>query len=58
MQLQQALAVVKAAGYRVAKPKAAKPKVAPKFNALGLPMNPNYDPNYKMKYRPRRYAYP
>jgi hypothetical protein len=49
MQLEQALAAVKAAGYRVTKP---KPKAAkPKLNALGLPMNPNFDPNYRMKYR-------
>lgn len=50
MQIEQALAAVKAAGYRVTKPKAKK-AAKPKFNALGLPMNPNFDPNYRMKYR-------
>ena len=50
MQLEQALAAVKAAGYRVTKPKAAK-AAAPKLNALGLPMSASYDPNYRMKYR-------
>jgi hypothetical protein len=49
MQLVEALTVVKAAGYRVTKPKAKA--AAPKLNALGLPMNPNFDPNYRMKYR-------
>lgn len=51
MQLEQALAAVKAAGYRVTKPKAKKATAKPKFNALGLPMSASYDPNYKMKYR-------
>lgn len=50
MQLEQALATVKAAGYRVTKPKAKKAE-KPKLNALGLPMSASYDPNYKMKYR-------
>jgi hypothetical protein len=50
MQLEQALAVVKAAGFRVSKPKAPK-AAAPRLNALGLPMSASFDPNYRMKYR-------
>jgi hypothetical protein len=49
LQLNEAIAVVKAAGYRVSKAKAKA--AAPKLNALGLPMSPNFDPNYRMKYR-------
>lgn len=49
MQLEQALAVVKAAGFRVSKPKAKA--ATPRLNALGLPMSASYDPNYRMKYR-------
>jgi hypothetical protein len=50
LQLNEALAVVKAAGYRVTKSKAPK-AAAPALNCLGLPMSASYDPNYKMKYR-------
>ena len=49
LQLNEALAVVKAAGYRVSKPRQKAEK--PRLNALGLPMSPQYDPNYRMKYR-------
>jgi hypothetical protein len=49
MELEQALALVKAAGYRVSKPK-AKAKAAA-LNAVGKPYGANYDPNYRMKYR-------
>lgn len=57
MQLEQAIAVVKNAGYRVTKPKAKK-AITRSFNAVGKPFSASYDPNYKMKYRPKRYAYP
>jgi hypothetical protein len=57
MSLNEAIAVVKANGYRVSKPKATK-KVAPRLNAVGRPFSSSYDPNYKMKYKPKRYAYP
>jgi hypothetical protein len=50
VQLQEALAVVKAAGYRVSKPRAKKAE-ASAFNAVGKPYGANYDPNYRMKYR-------
>jgi hypothetical protein len=50
MTLEQALATVKAAGYRVSKPKAAK-ATAPALNAVGKPYSPLFDPNYRMKYR-------
>lgn len=49
MQVQQAIELLKSNGYKVSKP---KPKAAaPKLNCLGLPMNPNFDPNYKMKHK-------
>jgi len=28
----------------------------PRLNAVGKPYSPSYDPNYRMKYKPRRYA--
>jgi hypothetical protein len=49
MLLQEALATVKAAGYRVSIPRTKATK--PTLNALGLPMSPQYDPNYRMKYK-------
>ena len=52
MSLEQALAIVKAAGFRVAKPK--PPKVTrPALNAIGKPHSPQYDPKYKIKHKPR-----
>ena len=54
MELEQALAVVKSAGYRVSKPRASKPgslAFLKKLNAVGKPYGENYDPNYRMKYR-------
>jgi hypothetical protein len=49
MELERALALVKAAGYRVTKP---KPKATtPALNAVGKPYGANYDPNYRMRYR-------
>lgn len=56
--LEMALNLVKAHGYRVSKPKEAKAKGPLGLNAVGKPYGENYDPNYKMKYRPKRYAYP
>jgi hypothetical protein len=47
--LQSALVLVKAAGYRVSKPRATKTTERPTLNCLGLPMSPNYDPNWKRK---------
>lgn len=58
MSLDQALAVVKAAGYRVTAPRVRNPVRVAQLNAIGRPYSPSYDPNYKMKYRPKRYAYP
>lgn len=50
MSLEQALSVVKAAGYRVSKP---RPKAKPTgFNAVGKPYSPQYDPRYRMKHKP------
>jgi hypothetical protein len=51
MHIDEAIAVVKAAGYRVTKPRV---KTAPKLNAIGKPFSPQYDPNYRMKYRTPR----
>lgn len=50
MSLDQALAVVKAAGFRVSKPR-AKVKAAG-LNAVGKPYSPQYDPHYRMKHKP------
>ena len=52
MSLDQALAVVKAAGFRVSKPR-SKAKRS-KLNAVGKPYSPSYDPKYRMKYRTPR----
>jgi hypothetical protein len=52
MLLDQALAIVKAAGFRVTNPK--PPKVArPALNAVGKPYSPQYDPKYRIKHKPR-----
>jgi hypothetical protein len=48
MNIQDAIACLKANGYRVSKPRAQVEK--PKLNALGLPHSEQYDPNYKMRY--------
>ena len=50
MSLTEALAAVKAAGYRVTKSR-TRATDRPTLNCLGLPMSPQYDPNYRMKYR-------
>jgi len=47
--ISEALTIVKAAGYRVTKPKAKAER--PTLNAIGKPYSANYDPNYRMKYR-------
>src|SRR5262245_30081535 len=49
MNLTEALAVVKAAGYRISKPRVKKSKPLG-LNAVGKPYSPQFDPNYKMKY--------
>lgn len=47
MNLEQALTIVKAAGYRVSRP---RPKVAEfGLNAIGKPYNANYDPAYRLR---------
>jgi hypothetical protein len=48
--VEEALAVVKAAGFKVTKPRAKK-AAAPALNAVGKPYGASYDPNYRMKYR-------
>jgi hypothetical protein len=49
MTIEQALVMVKAAGYRVSKPKTVK--ATNPLNAIGRPYGQSFDPNYKMKYR-------
>lgn len=57
MSLDAAMAILRDAGYRVSKPQARTPKqTAPALNAVGKPYSPQFDPNYRMKYKPRRYA--
>ncbi|HMF27529.1 MAG TPA: hypothetical protein VKE42_02090, partial [Candidatus Cybelea sp.] len=50
-ELDKAIAVLKAAGYRVVKPR-TKTIVAPRLNAVGKPYGANYDSNYKMRHKP------
>lgn len=56
MMLESALALVKAAGYRVSKPRAPRDIAPLGLNAVGKPYSSQYNPNYRMKYKPRRYA--
>ena len=42
----QAINLLKAAGYRVSKP---RPKVALGLNAVGKPYGANFDPSYKLR---------
>jgi len=51
MNLTEALAIVKGAGFRVSKPRAKKASKPVGLNAVGKPYGANYDPNYRMKYR-------
>jgi hypothetical protein len=50
LSLAEALAIVKANGYRVSRPRAQAPKPLG-LNAIGKPYGANYDPNYRMRYR-------
>src|SRR5437016_1420694 len=50
--LADALAIVKAVGYRVTKPKAKPERTALGLNAIGKPYGENYDPNYRRNYKP------
>lgn len=43
-----AMAMLEAAGFKVVKPRAV-PQQRPTLNALGRPISPLYDPNYKMR---------
>ena len=59
MNLETALQIVKANGYRVSKLKIEPARVpwetSRTLNAVGKPYGENYDPNYKMRYKPRKY---
>jgi len=50
MNIDQAIALLKAEGFRVSKPKAKAP-AKPMLNAVGKPMSPLFDPNYRIKYK-------
>lgn len=56
-QITLAKQILAQAGYTVAraKPRAAKQE-APTLNAVGKPYSPQFDPNYRMKYKPPRYV--
>lgn len=51
MDLIEAICIVKAAGYRVSKPKAKIVDMSGKLNAVGKPYSPHFDPNYRIKHR-------
>ena len=52
MSLEQALAIVKAAGLRVTKPKQQPKAARPVLNAIGKLYSPQFDPKYKIKHKP------
>ena len=47
MNLERALEIVRAAGYKVTQPRVMKER--PTLNALGKPISPLYDPDYRIK---------
>jgi hypothetical protein len=59
--INEAIALLKANGYRVTKPRPKHKKLLG-LNAVGKPYSPQYDPNYKLRYRPSyghlRWPYP
>jgi hypothetical protein len=52
--LASALELVKAAGYRVNKPRAVKATTPNGLNAIGKPYSEHFDPAYRMKYKTSR----
>jgi len=48
--IEQAIALLKAEGFRVSKPRAKAPAL-PMLNAVGKPLSPLYDPNYRIKHK-------
>jgi hypothetical protein len=52
MSLQEALTIVRDAGFRVSKPKARTSKST--LNAIGKPYSPQFDPKYRIKHRTPR----
>src|SRR4051812_6625914 len=52
MSLEQALAIVKAAGFHISKPR-TKSRTAerPALNAIGKPFSSQYDPNRNLKHK-------
>lgn len=55
VRVLEAIALLRSEGYRVSAPRAPK-AIVPALNAVGKPYSPQFDPNYRMKYKPRRYA--
>jgi fructose-1,6-bisphosphatase/inositol monophosphatase family enzyme len=53
MNIDQAIALLKAEGFRVSKPRAKAPQ-KPLLNAVGKPLSPLYDPNYRIKHKTSR----
>ena len=49
MTIEQAIAMLKAEGFRVSKPRAKADR--PLLNAVGKPFSPLYDPNYRVKHK-------
>jgi hypothetical protein len=52
--LASAIELVKAAGYRVSKPRATKTTAPNGLNAIGRPYSEHFDPAYRMKYKTSR----
>jgi hypothetical protein len=57
-EIENAIALLRAAGYRVSAPRARVRANGSQraLNAVGKPYSPQYDPKYKMKHKPPRYA--
>jgi hypothetical protein len=53
MLLEQALAIVTAAGFRVRKPKRRPKGSRTALNAIGQPYSPQFDPKYRIRHEPR-----
>lgn len=52
MMITDAIALLKANGYRVTKSKLRRQARAPGLNAIGKPYSPQFDPNYRMQHKP------
>jgi transcriptional regulator with XRE-family HTH domain len=50
--LDEAIALLRANGYRVAKPRLKRKEPPLGLNAVGKPYSPQYDPKYRRRYKP------